>query len=83
MTLFCCRSQQLVDIWTAAAAAAAGDSSLPSPAGGPQGAGRQGKGSGQGGFVTDVATQTQRLTLDIVGLVAFSHDFKQVEQVLR
>ena len=24
----------------------------------------------------DVATQTQRLTLDIVGLVAFSHDFK-------
>jgi hypothetical protein len=29
-------------------------------------------------FVTDVALQTQRLTLDIVGLTAFSHDFGQV-----
>mgnify|MGYP001806755597 CR=1 FL=1 len=36
-------------------------------------------GSGENGFLTDVATQTQRLTLDIVGLTAFSHDFKQVQ----
>jgi hypothetical protein len=35
--------------------------------------------SGSAGFMTDVATQTQRLTLDIVGLTAFSHDFKQVQ----
>jgi hypothetical protein len=36
-----------------------------------------------GPFLTDVATQTQRLTLDIVGLTAFSHDFKQTERVAR
>ncbi|PNW87838.1 hypothetical protein CHLRE_01g003850v5 [Chlamydomonas reinhardtii] len=36
-----------------------------------------------GAFTTDVATQTQRLTLDVVGLVAFSHDFACVEQVQR
>lgn len=29
--------------------------------------------------MTDVANETQRLTLDIVGLTAFSHDFKQVQ----
>ncbi|KAF6262648.1 cytochrome P450 [Scenedesmus sp. NREL 46B-D3] len=32
-------------------------------------------------FLTDVATQTQRLTLDVVGLTAFSHDFKQVQRI--
>ena len=32
---------------------------------------------------TDVALQTQRLTLDIVGLVAFSHDFRQAELTRR
>ncbi|KAG2490073.1 hypothetical protein HYH03_011538 [Edaphochlamys debaryana] len=37
----------------------------------------------RGGLVTDVANQTQRLTLDVVGLVAFSHDFRQVEQARR
>jgi hypothetical protein len=31
--------------------------------------------------VTDVATQTQRLTLDVVGLTAFSHDFRQTQRV--
>jgi hypothetical protein len=31
--------------------------------------------------MTDVATQTQRLTLDIVGLTAFSHDFQQVQRI--
>lgn len=36
-------------------------------------------GSSSGSFSTDIATQTQRLTLDIVGLTAFSHDFKQVQ----
>lgn len=37
-------------------------------------------GAGDGGaLVTDVALQAQRLTLDIVGLVAFSHDFRQAE----
>lgn len=34
-------------------------------------------------FLTDVALQTQRLTLDIVGLVAFSHDFGQAQQAIR
>jgi hypothetical protein len=34
-------------------------------------------------FRTDVATQTQRLTLDVVGLVAFSHDFGQTERIRR
>ncbi|KAG2435417.1 hypothetical protein HYH02_011918 [Chlamydomonas schloesseri] len=54
------RSKQLVDIFTAAAAAQPG-----------------------GAFATDVAVQAQRLTLDVVGLVAFSHDFACVEQVRR
>ena len=31
-----------------------------------------------GGLKTDVSLQTQRLTLDIVGLTAFSHNFQQV-----
>ena len=34
-------------------------------------------------LTTDVALQTQRLTLDIVGLVAFSHDFRQAELTRR
>lgn len=34
-------------------------------------------------FLTDVAVQTQRLTLDVVGLVAFSHDFQQTQQIVR
>eukprot|EP00884_Botryococcus_braunii_P015417 jgi/Botrbrau1/2559/Bobra.0079s0045.1 len=34
-------------------------------------------------FSTDVAVQTQRLTLDVVGLVAFSHDFEQTERIRR
>lgn len=34
-------------------------------------------------FTTDVAVQTQRLTLDVVGLVAFSHDFGQTERIRR
>lgn len=38
---------------------------------------------GGAGFCTDIATQTQRLTLDVVGLVAFSHDFKQTERIQR
>ncbi|EFJ41317.1 cytochrome P450 [Volvox carteri f. nagariensis] len=42
-----------------------------------------GGGPGGGLLVTDVAIQTQRLTLDVVGRVAFSHDFRQVEQVRR
>jgi len=32
-------------------------------------------------FLTDIATQTQRLTLDVVGLTAFSHDFRQVHRI--
>ncbi|GIL78304.1 hypothetical protein Vretifemale_7752 [Volvox reticuliferus] len=74
------RSQKLVEIWTEAAAAAVSGfepaSSPSSPLSSPSP-------SCSGGFITDVATQTQRLTLDIVGLVAFSHDFRQVEQVRR
>ena len=35
--------------------------------------------AGGSALTTDVALQTQRLTLDIVGLVAFSHDFRQAE----
>ncbi|GFR44798.1 hypothetical protein Agub_g6133, partial [Astrephomene gubernaculifera] len=62
------RSQRLADIWLSAATAAT--------AGGAAGAG-----AGPGSLVTDISTQTQRLTLDIVGLVAFSHDFGQVERV--
>lgn len=30
------------------------------------------------GLKVDVALHTQRLTLDVVGLTAFSHDFQQV-----
>ncbi|WIA42697.1 hypothetical protein OEZ86_008649 [Tetradesmus obliquus] len=37
--------------------------------------------SSSSSFLTDVATQTQRLTLDVVGLTAFSHDFKQVQRI--
>lgn len=36
-----------------------------------------------GAHVTDVALQTQRLTLDVVGLTAFSHDFGQTAQISR
>ncbi|KAK3267371.1 hypothetical protein CYMTET_24065 [Cymbomonas tetramitiformis] len=32
----------------------------------------------EGKFTADMAVQMQRLTLDIVGVVAFSHDFKQL-----
>lgn len=32
-------------------------------------------------FLTDVATQAQRLTLDVVGLTAFSHDFRQTARI--
>lgn len=32
---------------------------------------------------TDVSLQTQRLTLDVVGLTAFSHDFGQTAQIRR
>lgn len=39
--------------------------------------------AGGGARATDVALQTQRLTLDIVGLVAFSHDFRQAELTRR
>lgn len=63
------RSQQLVDIFTEAAAASSSSTTSSSRS--------------SPGFVTDVATQTQRLTLDVVGLVAFSHDFQQVQQVKR
>ena len=38
---------------------------------------------GGGALTADVALQTQRLTLDIVGLVAFSHDFCQAELTRR
>ncbi|GLI63266.1 hypothetical protein VaNZ11_006170 [Volvox africanus] len=68
------RSQRLVDIWTKAVREGVSGSepcSFPPHA------------NCSGGFTTDVATQTQRLTLDIVGLVAFSHDFRQVERVRR
>ncbi|PRW33565.1 cytochrome P450 [Chlorella sorokiniana] len=34
-------------------------------------------------FATNVAIQTQRLTLDCVGLTAFSHDFGEVEAIAR
>lgn len=34
-------------------------------------------------FATDVAIQTQRLTLDCVGLTAFSHDFGEVDAIAR
>lgn len=34
-----------------------------------------------GEHVTDVSLQTQRLTLDVVGLVAFSHDFQETQQI--
>jgi cytochrome P450 len=36
-----------------------------------------------GGFTCDIALQTQRLTLDVIGLTSFSHDFEQVEQIRR
>ncbi|KXZ42915.1 hypothetical protein GPECTOR_111g248 [Gonium pectorale] len=72
------RSLQMADIMTAAAE----DQAAGNGSGGGGGAAEL-PSSGAAGFVTDVATQTQRLTLDIVGLVAFSHDFKQVEQVRR
>jgi len=36
-----------------------------------------------GTFVTDLANQTQRLALDIIGDVAFSYDFKETEQIRR
>lgn len=32
---------------------------------------------------TDVSLQTQRLTLDVVGLTAFSHDFGETAQTRR
>lgn len=32
---------------------------------------------------TDVAVQTQRLTLDVVGLTAFSHDFQECDAIVR
>lgn len=32
---------------------------------------------------TDIALQMQRLTLDIVGEVAFSYDFGQIAQIQR
>lgn len=35
-----------------------------------------------GAFRTDVALQMQRVTLDIVGLVAFSHDFRQTARAI-
>lgn len=35
-----------------------------------------------GGLLLDVSVQTQRLTLDVVGLTAFSHDFRQVRACL-
>ncbi|GIL57873.1 hypothetical protein Vafri_13130 [Volvox africanus] len=69
------RSQKLVDIWTEAAVKEGVLGSEPPSSSPPADC--------SGGFTTDVATQTQRLTLDIVGLVAFSHDFRQVEQVRR
>jgi hypothetical protein len=36
-----------------------------------------------GAHITDVSLQTQRLTLDVVGLVAFSHDFEETQQTKR
>lgn len=36
-----------------------------------------------GGVRTNVAVQTQRLTLDIVGLTAFSHDFGECDAIAR
>ena len=36
-----------------------------------------------GPFRANVAVQTQRLTLDVVGLTAFSHDFQQCAQIAR
>ena len=39
--------------------------------------------TGGSALKTDMALQTQRLTLDIVGLVAFSHDFRQAELTRR
>jgi hypothetical protein len=35
------------------------------------------------GVEVDMALQMQRLTLDIIGEVAFSYDFQQVEQIER
>lgn len=34
-------------------------------------------------FATDLAVQAQRLTLDVVGLTAFSHDFGQCDAITR
>lgn len=63
-----CRSGRLAEIWQQhldkMAAAARG---------------QDGGSSSSCSFMTDVATQSQRLTLDIVGLTAFSHDFQQVQ----
>lgn len=36
-----------------------------------------------GPFATNVAVQTQRLTLDVVGLTAFSHDFGECQAIAR
>lgn len=36
-----------------------------------------------GGLSSDMAVQCQRLSLDVVGLVAFSHDFEQVAHAAR
>ncbi|GLC47259.1 hypothetical protein PLESTB_001835900 [Pleodorina starrii] len=81
------RSHQLADIWMEAVEAAGARSSpspsvsSPSPSVSPSPS--PSVSSGGGCLVTDVAVHSQRLTLDIVGLVAFSHDFRQVEQVSR
>lgn len=34
-------------------------------------------------FETDLAVQMQRLTLDIIGEVSFSHDFKETDKIIK
>jgi hypothetical protein len=58
-----CRSARLAEIWQQHLASSSSSND----------------GSSSSSFLTDIATQTQRLTLDVVGLTAFSHDFKQVD----
>eukprot|EP00775_Hariotina_reticulata_P002129 gene2129-2448_t len=67
------RSGQLADIWAGYLSG--------SCTGSANGAGSVTDPVDQPAFLTDVATQTQRLTLDIVGLTAFSHDFKQTQRI--
>ena len=72
------RAARLAELWREGAAAAAATAAAAE--GGKGGGGEIGA---QGGFECDVGVHMQRLTLDVVGAVAFTHDFGQVEGMAR